>query len=504
MSLDSVHPDYLSKKDGWTVMRDVYRGEEAVKEKRTTYLPPSKGMLIDGMKAGEIGLETYEAYLTRAVFPEYTTDAVQAYIGLLHQKPANIQLPQQMEFMREKATAQGESLLALLRRINEEQLVSGRVGLLLDMPAPVANMSTSPQPYISMYIAESIRNWDEGKIEEGKPNLNLVVLDESGNRRNSDFGWEAITKYRVLKLGALAENEGEGGGTYMNGAFEAAGAGATPVYVESDMTTPVMMGQSLNEIPFVFVNTKDITAEPDSPPLMGLARLCLAIYRGEADYRQNLFMQGQDTFVTIGDFKRPKRDLNDISEKDDEPIRTGAGSHVSLEQGGDAKYVGVNSQGLPEQRMALAADRNRAETRSGQLIRGKNGDAESGEALKTRVAAQTATLNQIAITGAAALEHMLRMCARWMGLDEKAVTVTPNLEFADFEMTGQNLMALMEARAMGAPLTKRSIHGLMVDQGLTKMDYESEVALYKVEIAQDVKDGLIPTAVKEPAKPAAK
>lgn len=501
MSLDSVHPDYLAKREGWTVMRDVYQGEETVKGKRTTYLPPSKGMVIDGMKPGEVGFETYEAYLTRAVFPEYTTDAVQAYVGLLHQKPANIQLPEKMEFLREKATARGESLLALLRRINEEQLVSGRVGLLLDMPRE--GMSTSPQPYISMYIAESIRNWDEGDIEEGKPNLNLVVLDESGNRRNSDFGWEAVTKYRVLKLGSIRENEGSGQAVYMNGAFEANGSNSVPVYVDSDMQTPVMLGQRLREIPFVFVNTKDITAEPDNPPLMGLARLCLAIYRGEADYRQNLFMQGQDTFVTIGDFKRPAADLNDLDEGNDEPLRTGAGSHVSLEQGGDAKYVGVNSQGLPEQRLALQADRTRAETRSGQLIRGKNGDAESGEALKTRVAAQTATLNQIAITGAAALEHMLRMCARWMGLDENQVTVTPNLEFADFEMTGQNLMALMEARAMGAPLTKRSIHALMVDQGLTKMDYESEMDLYMTEIAKDIQDGLIPTAKEAATRPTA-
>lgn len=482
MAIDSVQPLYNARLEDWVTMRDLYKGERHVKSKGLTYLPATQSMVIDGMKnSTSLGMIAYEAYKMRAVFPDYLKDAVEAYIGLLHQKPPTIELPAVMEPLRERATVHGESLNLLLRRINEEQLVTGRCGLLLDLP--VTPDPTNPIPYIELYISESIRNWDDGEINEGQTALNMVVLDESGYKRDG-FEWTIVGKYRVLQLGpSLTAQEGEEGSLeYSVGAFTNEGGGA-PTFVESDMQIPVLRGKALDEIPFVFVNSKDIVPTPDEPPLMGVGSACLAIYRGEADYRQNLFMQGQDTLVIIGD--RKKSPSEDLSSGDD--VRTGAGTYIELEAqpGASAEYIGVTATGLAEQRVALENDRKRAEGKSGQLIDAKNGNVESGEALKTRLGAQTAALNQIAQTGAAALEQMLRIGAKWMGADPEKVKVTPNLEFADFDMTGENLVKLMTARAMGAPLSKGSIHALMVDQGLTKLDYETEVDTISEENAQD-------------------
>jgi len=479
MALDSTHPLYSDRKEDWITMRDLYKGERHVKAKGETYLPATKGMKLDGMgtQGGKpkLGQEVYDAYRTRAVLPDYVKDAVEAYIGLLHQKPATIELPAVMEPLRERATLYGEPLELLLRRINEEQLVTGRVGLLLDLPENPD--PANPLPYVALYITEAIRNWDDGEIGNDLAKLNLVVLDESGYKRGADFEWTSVAKYRVLELGSETEGSVL---AYRVGVFQNEGGGA-PAYDPTLVRTPLLRGTALDKIPFVFINTKDIVSAPDEPPLMGLARLALAIYRGEADYRQNLFMQGQDTLVVIGERRKHAEQV----EGENEPVRTGAGSMIELEQGGDAKYVGVNSQGLAEQRQALEGDRKRAEARSGQLINASSGEKESGEALKTRVAAQTATLNQIAQTGAAGLEYLLRMCAEWMGANPDEVRVTPNLEFADFEMSGENLVKLMTARTMGAPISKRSIHDLMVDQGLTKLDYETEKDLIDEENAED-------------------
>ena len=480
MGLDSTHPLYSERLPDWTEMRDTYKGERAVKAKGTTYLPATQGMIIDGMGGEKLGQKAYDAYRTRAVFPDYVQDAVEAFIGLLHQKPPTIELPKVMEPLREKCTTHGESLELLLRRINEEQLVTGRCGLLLDLPTNPD--PANPMPYVALYISEAIKNWDDAAIEEGESRLNLVVLDESGFKR-TEFQWDKFTKYRVLMLGELEANEeGNSGAKYIVGVYTNAGGGA-PTFVQADMKAPMLRGNTLEEIPFVFINSKDIVPEPDAPPLMALARQCLTIYRGEADYRQNLFMQGQDTFVIIGD--RKKAITEDVGQ--DAGVRTGAGSLVELEAvpGADAKYVGVTSTGLTEQRSALENDRKRAETKSGQLIDATNGSAESGAALNTRIGAQTATLNQLAQTGAAALEKMLKFAASWMGANPDEVKVTPNMEFADFEMTGENLVKLMTARSMGAPLSKESIHALMVDQGLTKLDFETEQDKIDEENAND-------------------
>lgn len=501
MAIDSVHPLYTEHVEDWIQLRDAAKGERAVKEKGQTYLPPTSGMLLDGLNgdygltsnpaanngAGTAGLSSgrygkyrnageaaYEAYKLRAVFPEYVKDALEYFMGALHNKSPVIELPEEMEPLRNNATPLGEPLEILLQRINLEQLTTGRVGILLDLPEKPD--PTNPLPFIALYVAEAIRNWDDNTNEDTRDALNLVVLDESGVIRNQ-FDWVQNKKYRVLQLGKFAENEANGTAEYYVGVFSDANGGNAE-YDESQLKTPMLRGQKLTKIPFQFINTKDISPEPDEPPLMSLCRQCFTIYRGEADYRQNLFMQGQDTLVVIG-----ARQTNTLPGEAtvEEPLRTGAGARIDLELTGDAKYIGVNSQGLAEQRTALANDRKRCESRSGQLIDATQGDKESGAALKTRVGAQTATLNQIAKTAALALEMLLKQCAEWMKADPEKVKVTPNLEFADYQMAGQDLGNLMTAKRNGAPLSMKSIHRLAVQGNLTNMDYNTEMEEIKAE-----------------------
>lgn len=494
MALDSVHPQYTDHAEDWEQLRDSAKGERIVKEKGQKYLPPTSGMILDGLNgpystdsnpaanngAGTAGLgygrfgkyrnmgeAAYEAYKLRAVFPEYVKDALEYFMGALHNKSPVIELPEEMEPLRNNATPLGEPLEILLQRINLEQLTTGRVGILLDLPEKPDPVN--PLPFIALYVAEAIRNWDDTTDEETRDALNLVVLDESGMRRLNGFDWKNEQRFRVLQLGDFEANEANGKAEYKTGLFSS--AAGVPDYDASLMKIPALRGNTLKSIPFQFINTKDISPEPDEPPLMSLCRQCFTIYRGEADYRQNLFMQGQDTLVVIG-----ARQTNTLpgEETAEEPLRTGAGARIDLELNGDAKYVGVNSQGLPEQRTALENDRKRCEARSGQLIDASQGDKESGAALKTRVGAQTATLNQIAKTAALALELLLKQCAEWMKADPDKVKVTPNLEFADYQMAGQDLGNLMTAKRNGAPLSMKSIHRLAVQGNLTNMDYETE------------------------------
>lgn len=475
MALDSKHPLYEEFFSDWEMMRDLYRGERVVKSGREKYLPATQGMKLDGMKSTtEPGYIAYQAYLTRAVFHDYVREAVEMLIGLMHQKPPTIELPAKLEPLRLNATQHGETLELLLRKINEEQLITGRVGLLADFPEnPVTNVVT---PYIAMYIAEAIVNWDDGSSNTLQ-DLNFVVLNESGLKRTEDFEWEIEKVYRVLQLGDL---EGYDSGTYLAGVFREQGGG-TPMYNAAEMKPPTYLSQTIKKIPFVFANSKDIVSTPDDAPLNGLGRLTLAIYRGEADYRQNLFMQGQDTLVVIGNVSNP----SGIPGQDGDAIRTGAGSRIDLDIGGDAKYVGVNSQGLSEQRQAIENDKKKAEQKASNLINPTNSQQESGEALKTRIAAQTATLNQIALAGAAALEKLLKIVAEWMGADANAVKVTPNLEFADLSFNAQNLTQLMSARSMGAPISLESIHAYLAEKGLSKLTFEEEMSKIEQEDAMN-------------------
>lgn len=471
-------------------MRHTYDGESAVKDAGRLYLPATSGMISRGIKTtNQRGWQEYVAYRLRARYPSFVRDAVQALIGVMHREPPTIELPSSMEFLTDRATLRGEGLADLLRRINERQLVMGRVGVLADV-IDVGQMAG--MPYLVTYEAEAITNWDEGRRlgDPDRPDgtepheLNLVILDETGPVRKSNFEWETHQKWRVLVLGDPDENEPMGGGIYRVGVFTEESGGAT--FSEADLVAPSIMGRTLDRIPFAFANANDVVPEPDVPPLLGLSDLALGIYRGEADYRQALFMQGQDTLVLIG-----------VSDSEDEHA-VGAGAVITITNpDGDAKYVGVDSTGLSEMRMALENDHKRAAQQSGELLDSVSRERESGEALRVRVAARTTRLNRIAQTGALALEDVLKAVAEWMGANPDEVVVTPNLDFVSDALSGKELTEYMTARTIGAPLSLRTIHEQMQERGLTERSFEEEIE----EMRREEEDAPMPGGVSDRGAP---
>lgn len=491
MGVDSRHPLFIEHEPDFRQMRRTYRGERVVKRAGFEFLPATSGMKEDGIGlATQQGQRAYDAYRVRARFPDLVRQAVEALLGVMHHKPAVFELPTAMEFMREDATVRNESLQMLLRRVNEQQLALGRLGLLADV---ADSGERKDLPYIATYLGETVINWDEGRSDGIEiQNLNFTSLDESEFERIADFEWELQQKFRVLLLAANETDEAaidtvsgenargtgdsgdepvanlpEGEGVYRMGVFRENNTTFTP----QGLITPSIKGRTLSKIPFVFINTKDITPEPDDPPLLGLSNLTLAIYRGEADYRQALFMQGQDTLVVIG-------------STDDDEHRVGAGASINLPVSGDAKYIGVESAGLTEMRLSLENDYTRAGAQGGQLLDTVGGDQQSGEALRVRVAAKTATLNQIALAGAFGLQTLLKIIAEWLGANPDEVVVVPNLDFADDRMSGKDLTEIMAAKSLGAPLSLASIHAAMQEKGLTELSLEEE--LEKIEAEKEL------------------
>ncbi len=460
VNLSEKHPQYTLQLENWVLMRDAYRGERQVKSKGQVYLPATAGQVIDGMdQPTQPGAKAYQAYLKRARFPNFVREAVQTAVGMMHSQPPKIKLPKELEKI---TSSKGETMPQLLRRINEEQLLTGRIGLLADIPT----RTTDPLPYIATYSTERIINWDDGTVEGLVPQvLNFVVLDESEYERNKlNFGWTLEEKYRVLVIGTIEGNETSG--PYKFGVFES----RDPAAVDSTLKEASIRGKTLDKIPFVIINSCDLVSDSDEPPLMDLGNLCMTIYRGEADYRQNLFMQGQDTLVIIGG-----------ATDEDEAVRTGAGSRIDVPIGGDAKYIGVESDGLQEQREALENDRKRAGSMGAQSLDTVSRERESGTSLNIRIAARTADLNQIALTGAAGLEQLLKTCAEWVGANPEEVKVEPNLEFGDHQLSGQNMVEMQTSRNLGYPISAKSLHQVAYDRGLTKLTFEEEMAQAKKE-----------------------
>lgn len=472
MGMSAVHPLFEKYNKIWEKLDHVFEGQEKIKEEGTKYLPYLPSMVLDGVESTEaLGYKKYEQYILRANFPDDFAEAIRNNHGLLWSKPATIQLPPEMEYMNDKATREGLPLVALLSMINEMQLRNGRVGILLDMDS---TPSPENKPFISLYFARNIRNWDkaDGGEQVDRDSLNMVVLDESKVVRNGKFDWKEQTRYRILSLGSMNNDDKAGEATYSQGLFI-----DKEDFDESKMLTPVYRGEPLKEIPFIAINASDCLIDPDVPPFLGLANLCLSMYISDADYRQHLFMQSQDTLVRIGAMGSGE----DGTKEGQAPTRVGAGAVMDVAMGGDVKYVGVESQGLAEERLAIANDKAEAQLKAGQMVNNTKGSQESGEALRTRIGARTASLVQLAKTGASGLEMLLKICAKWMGADPSLVKIQPNLDFSKALFSGQNLVQTMAARQLGAPVALKTIHEYLTDQGLTKLTFEEEMEMMKNE-----------------------
>jgi hypothetical protein len=208
---------------------------------------------------------------------------------------------------------------------------------------------------------------------------------------------------------------------------------------EGEDIAPTMVGgKPLEFVPIVVAGSRDLSLDPDEIPLAGVARAALAIYRLDADYRHQLFMSGQDTLIYIG--------LN----KEDVPLYVGAGVAVALPPGGDAKYVGTGGAGLDAHQKAIADERDVAAAAGARVFDVSARGAESGEALRIRARASTATLVSVALNSAAALEQALRNCAIMVGEDPEKIVVVPNLDFVDAKMTPQEAQQMVEVWMSGA------------------------------------------------------
>jgi|GEM_PF-525220 hypothetical protein len=473
MALPDKHPEYIERLAEWIQMTDTYTGERAVKGKRLDYLPATEGMVQDGMTTPQSpGWKDYQAYLMRAVFHDVVKEAVKAMVGIMHNKPALIKLPKRLEGMMEKATIQGEGLQMLLRRINVAQLVYGRCGLLCDAPQGVdANKAV---PYLSFYNPERIINWDAGKLNEGMNDLDLIVLDESGFRREG-FTWKTEKKYRILTRGGPAELDSGWERPPEGAPFSVAvKVNDTSMPLIDDFRFPSIAGRTLDQIPFIFIGANDLVPETEISPLLGLSNLALAIYRAEADYRQTLYLQGQNTLVIIG---------GNVDEATPSQLRVGNKGLIDLKLGGDAKYIGVSAAGLGEMRQSLTSDKEAAALSGIAFLDVGNARGEVGETLRIRVAARTTTISSVAQCAGAGLEQALKYCAQWVGEDPEEVKVEPTTDFADQTVAGAALLAFMQAKQLGLPLSLRSMHRMMKMNDMTEMDFDQENAQIEEEAA---------------------
>lgn len=445
MAVETKHPTLTAQRESdWDLCRDSYEGEGLIKAAGPKYLPRPSGYADN-----QAGNSLYAAYKERAQFPEIMASSVGAMLGIIHDKEIVIEMPDSLGFLLEDADGEGMTLTDFHKEITRQLLVMGRYGVLADAPMGGGN------PYLSGYTARNIINWD----------IDFFVLDETEMVRDG-FNWNLVRSYRVLGLD--------------NGVHNATIMGDDG---DTDITPTRQGGGALNIIPFAVASAKCMGPDIETPPLIGIARSAKAIYQLSADRRLQLFMSGQETWVTINA---------------DAPDQVGAGIAISLhgEEGMpvDAKYVTPACTGITAHKEAIDDEKDAAVQYGARLFEQSQQANESGSARKMRFRSESANLRTVAQASCSLLEKSLRNVAMILGQGDSVIngiTVTPPKDLLDATMTPQDAQALWQLVLEGG-LSSKTYYERAQAGGIANEDRDYDEEFADIENDIDRADGLTP------------
>jgi hypothetical protein len=442
--LDAEHPSFAKFDDWWIEVDDAIEGESAIELATTDYLPKPGAMLFitDPTKQAA----AYAAFQKRASYPEITAPTIRGLTGVIHTEPCKIELPKTLEYLRGNATIDGLTLESMIRRITRNVVGYGRTGIAVTADA-------NGDPILAVYTARSIQNWND--------NLTVLVLDESGPELNEEtLTWkDAVKKLLFLK---------------QDGAVTAERYTQTDKGWGSDQEDgPVVFkktgGQNLDFIPFVFIDTNDLTPEPDEVPLLPLVRLAAKAYRQDANYQHTLYQSSSPTHWISG------------MGKDDPEAPQALGGGIIWYLPDETMKCGIlefTGASAVAQRQAIQDTLEAAVQAGARLFANNDAVQESGEARKIKYAAQTATLVGIALNVVAGVEKALKMAAVIAGANEDEVQVRLNTDFIDSTLGAQEMTAIISAVTAGL-LSYETGYEQMREGGRanTERDWEDEKAL---------------------------
>jgi len=461
----SVHPQYRVYQPKWIKIDDCLQGEDQIKAKGEDYLPKTSGQEASGSN----GQKAYDAYQTRAIYYNFPLETSATASGMMSREKAKYELPTAMQGLEQSANQDGDPLQLVHNDVNKNQVEYGRFGLLVDVP----QVEAPDSPYLVDYHAFSILNWGT-KMRDGKIILSFVLLDESHYELNKGLEHQWVYRYRICAL--------DPDDRYFTEILEADQLDSLdpnemrPSREVSDGTDgqeaynpyPNFKGNELDFVPFVFINVDNLDTDIQVSPLQDICDKSISIYRGEADYRQTLFMQGQDTFYGMG-----------LAE-DERPDFLGATAAIYAKNpDAEVGFASVSGDALAEQREGQDDLKSATVEKSMALLDTSN--TESGKALGIRIGSKTSKLKKLVRTGAAGLTKALQYVNMWMTdtRDEtEDIKVMPNMDFIDNDedSVADDLVKLMQAKNLGAPLSNESVHQWMQKKELTNKDFETEEA----------------------------
>lgn len=430
MPVNTIHPDYTNALQRWTFVRDVVEGMDAVKKKKTTYLPATFAPdTSDSSTKQDADKVRYDQYIGRAYLMGVASRTCDALSGMVFRKEPIVNIPESIQNLIENVDGSGQSVNQLAKETVTELLKTGRFGLLADYPEVPEGMTRQSemdggyQPYIASYPAESIINWRFEGVN-GRKRLTLVVLKEAENKATDEFSHDTQLQYRVLRLVD---------GVYTQTLYDTSGKESIAEYA------PKMAGgKTFDYIPFHIVGSTNNYPNPDISPLYDLSVINIAHYQSTAELKENQFFSAQGTLhLDVGDMDaRTFKDLNPNG------VVIGRRTGLVTSGGGSATLIQGDSR---QQDILATMEREESEMVAiGARLVMRSGQAETAEASRINASAEASTLDTLVENASEAIEAALEDCGRFVGVNPEQVEFALNKQFWESGLTAQDLGAIIQ------------------------------------------------------------
>lgn len=469
---DYIHPSLLAMLPIYKLVADCYEGEQAVKGcvsygyqsvnngggdstnfAVSPYLPdPSPNS-----EKPEYRKKRYHDYVTRAVFYNVTKRTVNAMSGAVFAKYPTMTLGD-LKVLETDADGAGKSLTQMAREALTNCLKKARGLLLADMPINTggitkANMAAQGvRPIIVHYESDSIINWRYRKVG-GVLKQSLIVLSEG--YVTDDDGYEQKTARQLLVLRLNDGNKAESEVFRKDSSGEWISQGINAMTDHN--------GKQLDDIPAYPYGAVNNDLCPDDVPMSDIASVNIAHFRNSADYEEQNFISAQPTLVISG---LTEQWVNEVM---DGGVAIGSRSGLLLPQGGDAKMIQAEANGVLYE--AMQDKKEMMIALGAKLVEQSKGAVKTATEASSDNADATSVLSSIANNVSDAFTKCIKACARYMGHDDKDLVMTLNTEFDFAKMTPQQRQQLI-AEWQGGAITFGEMRSKLIESEVAQIEDE--------------------------------
>jgi len=438
------HPHYASNIIKIELVYTAY--ENLFKERFHKYLPVPAGLEAEDVKineainnaTGQIATElavgsgwtsASKAYVNEAFESFLTQQTVSIAISLALQHPPIIKLPSSINYLEKRMTADGKDATQFLKDVLIEVSLSGRVPILLDI-------SEDGKFHVVQYKAGSLIDWADQSL--GIDSRAIVYLKFIDFEKNPDFNPLQdddskrniqVMFYHYIKNGIYTVEKYKS----RQSTFD-----QNDLYLD-DTTVPEYMGKKLDFIPAVVIGSLNNTVTIDPIPLYSIASCDLKRVELSAMLGYAQKMSSGPTMYMTG------------VDKDDAPPVTGPGTLVTIaDSQGRVGYTTTDTTAFVSIRDEMQEYVAIAQELGASILGAKRGTSESGEALRLRQAAATASLKSIVSNTGSGINLILEIAAKWTGADIEEVDFEANEEFNTFALTANETIAMLQSWQSGA------------------------------------------------------